>query len=116
MTSFQDLRQRRHTQWLTELTHKVEAIIRSKGEPSPQVYLFGSRARGDWDGLSDTDLIVVADTRHDAERWVDQLLDSGIAQDVIGLDKQAWHHLPNHPSVIWRHVARDAMPLTKGDS
>ena len=28
-----------------------------------QIYLFGSRARGDWDGLSDTDLIVVSDTK-----------------------------------------------------
>ena len=48
MTSFQDLRQRRHAQWLTELKQ--------------QIYLFGSRARGDWDGLSDTDLLVVADS------------------------------------------------------
>ena len=34
-----------------------------------------------------------------------------LAQDVIGLDQEAWHNLPNHPSVIWRHVARDAQPL-----
>ena len=116
MTSFQDLRQRRHTQWLTDLTRKVQAVIKSNGEPSLQVYLFGSRARGDWDGLSDTDLLVVADTKHEAERWADLLLDSGIAQDVIGLDREAWQHLPNHSSAIWRHVARDAMPLTEGDS
>ena len=97
MTSFEDLRQRRHAQWLTELKQ--------------QIYLFGSRARGDWDGLSDTDLLVVADSKGEAERWADQLLDGGLAQDVIGLDQEAWHNLPNHPSVIWRHVARDAQPL-----
>jgi predicted nucleotidyltransferase len=28
-----------------------------------QVWLFGSRARGDWDGLSDVDLLVVAAER-----------------------------------------------------
>ena len=97
MTSFQDLRQRRHAQWLTELKQ--------------QIYPFGSRARGDWDGLSDTDLLVVADSKGEAERWADQLLDGGLAQDVIGLDQEAWHNLPNHPLVIWRHVARDAQPL-----
>jgi len=102
MTSFQDLRQRLHAQWLTELKQ--------------QIYLFGSRARGDGDGLSDTDLLVVADSKEEAERWADQLLDGGLAQDVIGLDQEAWHNLPNHPSVIWRHVARDAQPLLEARS
>ena len=35
----------------------------------------------------------------------------GVAQNVIGLDQEAWRQLPNHPSVIWRHVARDAASL-----
>ena len=54
---------------------------------------------------------MVSDTKAQAEEWADLLLDSGIAQDVIGMDHEAWAHRPNHPSVIWRHVARDAMPL-----
>ena len=97
MTSFEDLRQRRHAQWLTELKQ--------------QIYLFGSRARGDWDGLSDTDLLVVASNTTDAELWVNLLLDRGLAQDVIGMDREAWMQLPEHPSAIWRGVARDAQPL-----
>ena len=111
MTSFQDLRQRRHAQWLTELKQQIQSILERETRPPLQIYLFGSRARGDWDGLSDTDLLVVADSKGEAERWADQLLDGGLAQDVIGLDQEAWHNLPNHPSVIWRHVARDAQPL-----
>ena len=111
MTSFEELRQQRHAQWLAELKQQIQSIIESKAKPPRQVYLFGSRARGDWDGLSDTDLLVVADTKGEAERWADQLLDSGLAQDVIGLDQETWQGLPNHPSVIWRHVARDAQPL-----
>ena len=75
------------------------------------MYLFGSRATGDWDGLSDTYLLVVSETKAEAEEWADRLLDSGIAQDVIGMDRDAWVQLPQHPSVIWRLVARDAMPL-----
>ena len=89
----------------------TDGIKKEGNQSAPQVYLFGSRARGDWDGLSDTDLIVVSDTKAQAEEWADRLLDSGIAQDVIGMDRDAWAQLPHHPSVIWRQVARDAMPL-----
>ena len=116
MTSFQDLRQRRHAHWLTELKQQIKAIVESQAKPPQQIYLFGSRARGDWDGLSDTDLLVVADSKGEAERWADQLLDGGLAQDVIGLDQEAWLNLSNHPSVIWRHVARDAQPLLEAGS
>ena len=70
-----------------------------------------SRAGGDWEGLSDTDLLVVSHTKAEAEEWGDRLLGSGIAQDLIGMDHDAWAQLPHHPSMIWRHVARDAMPL-----
>ena len=95
MSSFQALRERRHAQWLTQLKQQLRDVVNNQAEPAPQIYLFGSRARGDWDGFSDTDL----------------LLDHGVAQDVIGLDQEAWVQLPNHPSVIWRHVARDAVSL-----
>ena len=111
MTSFQDLRQRRHALWITELKQQIQSIVESHAKPPRQVYLFGSRARGDWDGLPDSDLLVVADSKGEADQWADQLLDSGLAQDVIGLDQETWQDLPNHPSVIWRHVARDAKPL-----
>ena len=100
MTSFQDLRQRRHAQWLTELKQQIKAIVESQAKPPQQIYLFGSRARGDWDGLSDTDLLVVADCKVEAERWADQLLDGVLAQGLIGLAQEAWLSLPNHPSVL----------------
>ena len=107
MTSFQDLRQRRHAQWLTGLKQQIQSIVERESRPPLQMDLFGSRARGDWDGLSDIDLLVVADSKGDA----DQLLDDGLPQDVIGLDQEAWRNLPNHPSVNWRHVAWDAQPM-----
>ena len=115
-TSFKELRERRHAQWLLKLKQQLRDVVahgnpNDGNQPALQVFLFGSRARGDWDGLSDTDLIVVSDTKAEAEEWADRLLDSGIAQDVIGMDRDAWAQLPNHPSVIWRHVARDAMAL-----
>ena len=33
MTSFQDLRQRRHAQWLTELKQQIKAIVESQAKP-----------------------------------------------------------------------------------
>ena len=116
MTSFQDLRQRRHAHWLTDLKQQIQSIVKTQTKPPRQVYLFGSRARGDWDGLSDTDLLVVADSRQEAEQWAELLLDGGLAQDVIGLDQESWQDLANHPSVIWRHVAQDAQPLLEAET
>ena len=80
-------------------------------ERPDQIYLFGSSARGDWDGLSDTDLLVVAANKHLADTWVDQVLDSGLAEDVIGLDREAWAQLPRSKSVVWRNAAKAAIPL-----
>ena len=60
MTSFAALRTQRHGQWLKELRLALEDVMESSLERPDQIDLFGSRARGDWDGLSDTDLLVVA--------------------------------------------------------
>ena len=115
MTSLQELRQQRHARWLNQLKQSINTLLSTQSEgmrvKPDQIYLFGSRARGNWDGLSDTDLLVVSASTAEAERWADVLLDHGLAQDVIALDREAWRHLPEHPSIIWRHVARDAQPL-----
>lgn len=115
MTSLEELRRQRHARWLAELKTSIHTLLSSQSEetaPKPdQIYLFGSRARGNWDGFSDTDLLVVSASKAAAERWADALMDHGLAQDVIALDREGWRQMPEHPSVIWRHVARDAQPL-----
>ena len=73
--------------------------------------LFGSRARGDWDGLSDTDLLVVAAAKQQASLWVDRLLDAGLAQDVLAFDQTSWQELGDSPSPYWRSVKSQAIPL-----
>ena len=117
MTSLQKLRQQRHAQWLCDLQQRIDHLLSQKlpgvSAKPDQIDLFGSRARGDWDGLSDTDLLVVAESTATAEQWTDQRLDHGVAQDAIGLDREARQHLPQHASVIWRNEARDALPLLK---
>ena len=110
-TSLADLRTQRHAQWLLSLRLSLQDLVESNLERPDQIYLFGSRARGDWDGLSDTDLLVVAANKHLADNWVDRVLDSGLAEDVIGLDREAWAQLPRSNSVVWRNAAKVAIPL-----
>lgn len=110
-SSLADLRTQRHAQWLRELQLSLQELVEPSLERPDQIYLFGSRARGDWDGLSDTDLLVVAANKHMADSWVDQVLDSGLAEDVIGLDREAWAQLPKSTSVVWRNAAKVAIPL-----
>ena len=110
-TSLAALRTQRHAQWLRDLRLSLLALVQSSADRPDQIYLFGSRARGDWDGLSDTDLLVVAASKRLADRWTDQLLEHGLADDVIGLDREAWAQLPESDSAIWRHVSKVAIPL-----
>ncbi len=56
-------------------------------------------------------MLIVCASRDEAERLADVLLEYGLAQGAIGLDRQSWQQLPEHPSVIWRCVARDTQPL-----
>ena len=76
MTSFRQLRQHRHRAWLAELKRQLQYLLSEEHRSHPeQIYLFGSRARGDWDWLSDTDLLVVGTSKSVAELWVNLLLD-----------------------------------------
>ena len=48
MTSFRQLRQQRHGAWLAELKRQLHELLSEEHRPHPeQIYLFGSRARGD---------------------------------------------------------------------
>ena len=82
---------------------------------SYEVWLFGSRARGDWDGRSDTDLLVLADDREVAEALADTLLDSGCGADVIGLSRANWDAKAMADSPYWRSIHRQARQLLRVD-
>ena len=66
-TSLAALRTQSHAQWLGALRLSLRELVESKLERPDQIYLFGSRARGDWDGLSDTNLLVVAANKYRAD-------------------------------------------------
>jgi hypothetical protein len=114
MTSFAALRAEQQTRWRQQLRHLCREVVQqptAAGGLPDQIWLFGSRARGDWDGWSDTDLLVVASELAVAERWVDRLIDAGVGGDVLAMDRAHWQALPSHASAIWRAVAREAIPL-----
>jgi len=113
-TPFELLRQQRHAAWLADLTTRLEQLVASSTSAyrGPlEILLFGSRARGDWDGLSDTDLLVVAPKKQQADLWADRLLDTGLAQDVVAFDETSWQELAASPSPYWRSVKSQAIPL-----
>lgn len=113
-TPFQILRQQRHDAWLADLTTRLEQLVSSSdiADQGPlEILLFGSRARGDWDGLSDTDLLVVAAEKQQASLWGDRLLDAGLAQDVVAFDQTSWQELGASPSPYWRSVKAQATLL-----
>jgi predicted nucleotidyltransferase len=113
-TPFELLRQQRHGAWLADLTTRLEQLVSNSDiadKGTLEILLFGSRARGDWDGLSDTDLLVVAVEKQQASLWVDRLLDAGLAQDVVAFDQTSWQALAASPSPYWRSVKAQAIPL-----
>ena len=113
-TPFEILRQQRHAAWLADLTTRLEQLVASSdsADTGPlEILLFGSRARGDWDGLSDTDLLVVAAEKQQASLWVDRLLDAGLGQDVVAFHQTSWQELGASPSPYWRSVKAQAILL-----
>ena len=55
-----------------------------------EAFGYGSLARGDWDGFSDTDLLVVAANRDAAERVADQLMEALVGEDLLAIDQERW--------------------------
>lgn len=114
LSPLEQLRKRHQRQWLSERRHSVARALASVALPDDagfQVLLFGSRARGDWDGASDTDLLVVAPTRAVADLLADHLLEAGLGDDVIALSSAEWQAAEHSPSPHWRSIRAQAIPL-----
>ena len=73
----------------------------------------GARARGDWDGRPDTDLLVVADSQEVADGLADALLDVCCGADVIGLSRVSWDAKATSESPHWRGIHQQARQLLR---
>jgi predicted nucleotidyltransferase len=104
------IRQARHTLRLAQLEEGIRAVAQAAEARACRVLLFGSLARSDWDGLSDVDLLVIAERRSEAEALADDLLQACLADDVLALDQATWERRCTS-SPYWKAIAREARPL-----
>jgi predicted nucleotidyltransferase len=105
LSPLEQVRHRRHERWLEDLQQRLaETLV----DVPCRGWLFGSRARGDWDGFSDTDLLVEAECAELAERAADLLRYALVGDDVLALDRRRWQAMAESPSPHWRAVHAQA--------
>ena len=120
LSTLQRLRQGVQQRFEADLLARVQGAMAAAatgcdawGVGGYEVWLFGSRARGDWDGRSDTDLLVVADSQEVADGLADALLDAGCGADVIGLSRVSWDAKATSESPHWRSIHQQARQLLR---
>jgi len=120
LSTLQRLRQGVQNRFESDLLKRVQKSLAAAasgsdalGASSYEVWLFGSRARGDWDGRSDTDLLVVADSQEVADGLADALLDAGCGADVIALSRASWDAKATSESPHWRSIHQQARQLLR---
>ena len=107
-STFAPLRRRERERRISALRQRLRHTL---GENDCSVWLFGSLARGDWDGFSDTDLLVVAANQDAAERAADQLMEALVGDDVLAIDQERWQAMARSPSPHWRAIRAQAICL-----
>lgn len=96
----------------------VAAVVPG-GCESPAVTLFGSFARGDDDGLSDIDVLVVKPPRADSDAWAKamQKWASGIGRfcgsevNVLEIDHMEWKVKRTQRTGVFAEIRRDGIEL-----
>ena len=109
MTHLAAIRERQRDLRLARLRQGVGPLVSAC--PGARVLLFGSLARGDWDGFSDVDLLAVAPTQAQASQLADALVSAGLGDDVIALSSARWQQLQASGDPYWSAIHCDAVPL-----
>ena len=104
-----DIRRRKQAERLSALHQQAISVLAE--HPGGSLWLFGSWARGDWDGFSDVDVLAVAPNRSQASELADAVLDLGMADDVLALTELEWQERRNGDDPYWRAIGRDAVQL-----
>ena len=102
-----DIRRRKQAERLKGLHQQASRGLAE--QPGGSLWLFGSWARGDWDGVSDVDVLAVAPNRSQASELADAVLDLGMADDVLALTELEWQERRNGDDPYWRAIGLDAV-------
>ena len=105
-----DIRRRKQAERLSALQQQANVVLGE--QPGGSLWLFGSWARGDWDGFSDVDVLTIASNRDQASGLADAVLRHGMADDVLALTEQEWKERRNGDDPYWRAIGRDAVRLS----
>ena len=106
--SIKELKAKKHHEKLSLLRASVKEIVhREKMEPQ-FVILFGSYARGDFNGFSDVDLIVVDHNRDQADRLACSIQEQGLADDVLTLNSEEWNQKKKSDSFFWKSILQES--------
>ncbi len=73
--------------------------------------LFGSYARGDFNGFSDVDLIVVDHKRDQADRLACSIQEQGLADDLLTLNLVEWNQKKKSDSFFWKSILQESLCL-----
>lgn len=109
MPSVREIRERLRSERIDSLRHAIFPLL--AGRSGVEVWLFGSLARGDWDARSDVDLLAVAPEQGAADQLADDLLGTGLADDVIALSQGQWLQRKQGDDPWWRGISREAIRL-----
>ena len=104
-----DIRRRKQAERLKGLHQQASLVLAE--HPGGSLWLFGSWARGDWDGFSDVEVLAIAPNRSQASELADAVLDLGMADDVLALTELEWQERRNGDDPYWRAIGLDAVRL-----
>ena len=102
----------------TALAVFIDHLRQRYGDGLLRVVLFGSKARGDFDGESDLDVLVVVRAQDDWRCWEEitdltsrLLLDTGVNISALVRDEARYQWWTTHHAPIYNSIQRDGVEL-----
>lgn len=99
---------------ITTFTHTLSHFL---GDDLRHLWLFGSKARGDFEKDSDIDLLIVREHLTSERRGVIRRMAAHVSLDYVVLfnthlyETGLWEAIVARRDTLWREVQRDGIPL-----
>ena len=95
----------------------LSRLLRIANVQTDDVWLFGSKSRGDFDNDSDIDLLLILEKldwkRKERIRMTDSRvsLEYDVLLNTHILSRERWEELTRHRATLWREIQRDGISL-----